>query len=68
MSYLFTQLQGSFYLVQARFPLSFISEPPTNGWEHLCLPGFYQQGIVVLLRINMDSDLLYTQVNTVILS
>lgn len=46
---LFTKLQSSFDLVQTRFPLSLITEPPTNGGEHFGLPGLYQQGIVVLL-------------------
>lgn len=45
----FTQLQSSFDLVQARFPLSLVTEPPTNGREYFGLPRLDQQGIVILL-------------------
>lgn len=48
----FTQLQSSFDLVQARFPLSLVTEPPTNGREHFGLPSLDQQGIVILLMPN----------------
>lgn len=55
---LFTKLQSSFDLVQTRFPLSLVTEPPTNGGEHFGLPRLYQQGIVVLLtQSNTQSKL-----------
>lgn len=45
-----TELQSSFNLVQARFPLGFVAKAPTNGWEHFGLPSLYKQGVVVLLN------------------
>lgn len=46
----FTKLESSFDLVQTRFPLSFISESSPNSRKHFGLPGFYQQGVVILLQ------------------
>ncbi len=46
----FTQLKGSFDLVQAGLPLCLVPETTANGWKNFGFPRFHQQSVMILLH------------------